>query len=69
MKGDATEQILKWNSQCNFAFIVPKHYNLFGYSVVDFERSWWRLFQRLVVRTKSDIYVLTTDRLSRLQMI
>jgi hypothetical protein len=26
----------------------------------DYERTWWRLFQKRVVRTKFDIYVLIT---------
>jgi hypothetical protein len=33
-----------------FGFIAPK-------TSFDFERTWWRLFQKRVVRIKFDIYV------------
>jgi predicted lipase len=29
--------------------------------IFDFERTWWRLFQKRVVHTKFDIYVLIYD--------
>jgi hypothetical protein len=34
-------------------FLLPKLEIIF-----DFERTWWRLFQKRVVHTKFDIYVL-----------
>ena len=40
-----------------FCFIAPKTYYL-AYQSFDFERTWWRLFLKPVVRTKFDIYVL-----------
>jgi hypothetical protein len=36
--------------------LLPK-FKLFGFP---FERTWWRLFQKRVVRTKLDIYVFIT---------
>jgi hypothetical protein len=38
--------------------IAPKHLN---YLAFDFERTWWRLFQKRVVRTKFDIYVFILE--------
>jgi hypothetical protein len=31
-----------------------------GYSRIDFKRTWWRLFQKRVVRTKFDIFGFIT---------
>jgi hypothetical protein len=30
-----------------------------------FERTWWRLFQKRVVRTKFDVYVLLNETYNR----
>ena len=40
----------------HFGFIAPK--TILGVQSFDFERTRWRLFQKRVVRTKFDIYVL-----------
>jgi hypothetical protein len=40
----------------SFGFIAPKHLNYFTFHSFDFERTWWRLFQKRVVRTKFYIY-------------
>ena len=37
--------------------VLPKLLNYFSFQSFDFERTWWRLFQKRVVRTKFDIYV------------
>ena len=34
--------------------------NYFAFQPFDFERTWWRLFQKRVVCTKLDIYVFIT---------
>ena len=34
--------------------------NYLAFQSLDFERTWWKLFQKRVVRTKLDIYVFTT---------
>ena len=36
------------------------HLNYLAAQPFDYERTWWRLFQKRVVRTKFDIYVLIT---------
>ena len=41
----------------NFGFIAPKTLIYLAFQSLDFERTWWRLFQKRVVRTKFDIYV------------
>jgi hypothetical protein len=38
-----------------FYFIAPKTY--LAFQSFDFERTWWRLFQKRVVHTKFDIFV------------
>jgi hypothetical protein len=40
-----------------FGFIAPKTLIYLAFQSFDFGRTWWRLFQKRVVRTKSDIYV------------
>ena len=40
-----------------FGFIAPKTLNYLAFQSFDFERTWWRLFQKRVVRTKFDIYL------------
>ena len=37
-----------------------QHYNL-AFQSFDFERTWWRLFQKSVLGTKLDIYVFIHD--------
>jgi hypothetical protein len=37
-----------------------QHYNL-AFQSFDFERTWWRLFQKSVLGTKIDIYVFIHD--------
>ena len=44
-----------------FGFIVPKTLNYLAFQSFNFERTWWRLFQKCVVRTKLDIYVFMTN--------
>ena len=34
--------------------------NYLAFQSFDFKRTWWKLFQKRVVRTKFDIYVFTT---------
>jgi hypothetical protein len=41
-----------------FGFIATKTLNYLGFQSADFERTRWRLFQKRVVRTTFDIYVL-----------
>jgi hypothetical protein len=36
---------------------APNTLNNLAFQSFDFERTWWRLFQKRVVRTKFDIYV------------
>jgi len=42
---------------CLGGFIAPKSVNYFAFQSFDFERTWWRFFQKRVVRTKFGIYV------------
>jgi hypothetical protein len=39
-----------------FGFIAPKIFNYMAFQSFDFERTWWRLFQKYVVGIKFDIY-------------
>jgi hypothetical protein len=39
-------------------FIATKTWNYLTFQYLDFERTWWWLFQKRVVRTKLDIYIL-----------
>jgi hypothetical protein len=43
--------------------MFSQNFKLFGFSILDFECTWWRLFQKRVVHTKFDIYVLITGKL------
>jgi hypothetical protein len=38
-----------------FGFIAPKTLNHLAFQCFDFERTWWRLFQKRVVRTECEI--------------
>jgi hypothetical protein len=38
-------------------YLPPNADKLFGFQSFDYERTWWRLFQQSVVRTKLDSYV------------
>ena len=40
-----------------FGFIAPKPLDYLAFQSFGFERTWWRLFQKRIVRTKFDIYV------------
>ena len=44
----------------SFGFIALKTLIYMSFQSSDFERTWWRLFQKRVVRTKFDIYVFIT---------
>jgi len=46
-----------------FVFLLPKTFKLFGFQIFWLERTWWRLFQKRVLRTKFDIYVFITNNL------
>ena len=39
-----------------FGFFAPKTLNYFAFHLFDFERTWWMLFQKRIVRIKLDIY-------------
>jgi hypothetical protein len=41
-----------------YTFIAPKTLSYFAFQSFDFERTWWRFFQKRVLRTNLDIYVL-----------
>ena len=44
-----------------FGFLAPKDFLFFGLSnILDFKRTWWRLFQKRVVCTNLDIYIFIT---------
>jgi hypothetical protein len=47
-----------WLSFLALWFYCSQNFKLFGFPFqsFDFERTWWRLFQKRVVRTKLDIY-------------
>ena len=40
-----------------FGFIAPKPLNYLVFESFDFERTWWELFRKHVVRTKFAIYI------------
>jgi hypothetical protein len=40
-----------------FGCIAPKTFDYLAFQSFDVERTWWRLFQKRVVRTKFDIYL------------
>jgi hypothetical protein len=42
----------------HFCFIVSKTLNYLAFQSFDFELTWWRFFQKDVVRTNCDFYVL-----------
>ena len=37
-------------------FLRQNTFNLCDFTIFDFQRTWWRLFQKRVMRTKLDIY-------------
>ena len=43
-----------------FDFIAPKTLIYLAFQSFDFERTWWMLFQKRVVRTKLDSYGFIT---------
>ena len=40
-----------------FGFLAHRDLKLLAFPIFDFDRTWWRLFQKRVVRIKLDIYV------------
>jgi len=40
-----------------FGFLVSKTLNYLAFQTFDFDRTWWRLYQKVVVYVKFDIYV------------
>jgi len=46
-----------------FGFIAPKTLTYLSFQSLDFERTWWGLFQIRVLRTKFDIYVFICNNL------
>jgi len=51
-----------------FGFIAPKILKYLAFQAFDFERTWWRLFQKRVVCTKFDIYVFIDNFDTRLRI-
>ena len=51
----------------SFGFIAPKTLNCLSFQIFDFGHTWWRLFQKRVVRTKCDIYVFIYIYLTRVE--
>jgi hypothetical protein len=45
---------------CHMQLLLPKLFNYLAFQSFNFERTWWKLFQKDVVRTKFDIYVFIT---------
>ena len=43
-------------------YLLAKRLNYLAFQSFDFERTWWSLFQKRVVRTKFDTYVLLTNK-------
>ena len=50
-----------------FGFIAPKTLNYLAFQSFDLEITWWRLFQKRVMRTKLDIYVFILFLLSKIK--
>jgi hypothetical protein len=44
-----------------FGFIALKALYCLDFQFIDFERTWWKLFQKRVVSTKFEIYVFIID--------
>jgi hypothetical protein len=47
----------------HFGFIAPKTFNYLAFQSSDFERTWWSLYQKSVVRTKLYIYHFITSEI------
>jgi hypothetical protein len=45
-----------------FGFIAPETLNYLAFQFLDYERTWCRLFQKRVVRTKFEIYIFITKK-------
>ena len=43
-----------------FGFIAPKSLNYLAFQLSILSVTWWKLFQKRVVRTKFDIYVFVS---------
>ena len=48
---------LIYNNTWFLVFMLQKLLNYLAFQPFDFERTWWRLFQKRVVHTRLDIYV------------
>jgi len=52
-----------------FGFLLPELLNYFAFQSLDFERTWWKLFQKRVMLTKFDIYVFITCSLHQCNLV
>jgi hypothetical protein len=52
-----------------FGFIALKTLNYLAFHSFDFEHTWWRLFQKPVVRITFDIYFIITPGFSGIRSI
>jgi hypothetical protein len=51
--------IFKKNGNWYQSFLLaPKDFKLYGFPIFDYERTWWKLFQKRVMRTQWDIYII-----------
>jgi hypothetical protein len=46
---------------CSMGDLLPKLLNYFVFQHFDFERTWWRLYQKLVLCSKFDIYAFIVN--------
>ena len=51
------DMVIKQIGFTNYYWFDPKTLNYLAFKSFDFERTWWRLFQKRIVYTKFDIYV------------
>jgi hypothetical protein len=54
-----------WSYLGPLVYLLAKLLNYLAFQPFDFERTWWRLFQKRIVRTKFDIYVLLSVNCDR----
>jgi 4-amino-4-deoxy-L-arabinose transferase-like glycosyltransferase len=54
---------------CPLVVLLPNTFVLFWCQTFGFERTWWRLFQKRVMRTKFDIYVFIKPMILRNRLI
>jgi hypothetical protein len=50
-----------------FGFIVLKIFNYLAFQSFDFERTWWKLFQKRTIGTNVDIYVFISANPRKLE--